>query len=174
MAIRRILLLHNLIFAYGGIPLIYMGDEIGQLNDHSYLEDPDLVNDSRWIHRPFMDWEKAAERHDPQTITGRIYSGLCKLIAARKQTEVLHAETAVYPIWTHNEHVFGLLRDNPRGRLLILANVTEEPQIVSRDRLHELGFYGLLHNRLDEQPINMLHDLTLEPYKVVWLQQAEQ
>jgi amylosucrase len=174
MAIRRILLLHNLIFAYGGIPLIYMGDEIGELNDHSYLEDPDLVNDSRWIHRPFMDWEKAAERHDPQTITGRIYSGLCKLIAARKQTEVLHAETAVYPIWTHNEHVFGLLRDNPRGRLLILANVTEEPQIVSRDRLHELGFHGLLHNRLDEQPINMLHDLTLEPYKVVWLQQAEQ
>ncbi len=174
MAIRRILLLHNLIFAYGGIPLIYMGDEIGLLNDHSYLEDPDLANDSRWIHRPFMDWEKAAERHDPQTITGRLHSGLCQLIAARKRTEVLHAETTVYPIWTHNDHIFGLLRDNPRGRLLVLANVTEAPQTVSRHRLHELGFRGLLHNRLDEQPINMWHDLTLEPYQVVWLQQAEQ
>ena len=172
MAIRRILLLHNLIFAYGGIPLIYMGDEIGQLNDHSYLEDPDLANDSRWIHRPFMDWEKAAERHDPQTITGRIYSGLCQLIAARKRTAVLHAETAVYPLWTHNDHVFGLLRDNPRGRLLILANVTEAHQTVGRDRLRELGFTGLLINRLTEQPIDMWQDLTLEPYQAVWLQQA--
>ena len=172
LAIRRILLLHNLIFAYGGIPLIYMGDEIGQLNDHSYLEDPDLANDSRWIHRPFMDWEKTAERHDPQTITGRIYQGLCQLIEARKRTVVLHAETAVYPIWTHNDHVFGLLRDNPRGRLLILANVTEEPQTVSHDRLQQLNFSGLLYNRLTEKPINMWQDLTLEPYQVVWLQQA--
>ncbi|MBK8905409.1 MAG: alpha-amylase family protein [Anaerolineaceae bacterium] len=170
LAIRRILLLHNLIFAYGGIPLIYMGDEIGLLNDYSYLENPDLANDSRWIHRPFMDWAKAAERHDPQTITGRIFSALCQLIAARKRTKVLHAETAVYPTWTHNDHVFGLLRDNPRGRLLILANVTEAPQIVSRDRLRELGFTGLLINRLTEQPIDMWQDLTLEPYQAVWLQ----
>jgi amylosucrase len=172
MAIRRILLLHNLIFAYGGIPLLYMGDEIGQLNDHSYLEDPDLANDSRWIHRPFMDWDKAAERHDPQTVTGRIYLGLCQLIEARKRTALLHAETAVYPTWTHNDHVLGLLRDNPRGRLLILANVTEEPQIASHDRLHQLGFSGLLYDRLTEKPINMWQDVTLEPYQVVWLQQA--
>ena len=172
MAIRRILLLHNLIFAYGGIPLLYMGDEIGQLNDHSYLKDPDLANDSRWIHRPFMDWEKAAERHNPQTITGRIYLGLCQLIAARKRTALLHAETAVYPTWTHNDHVLGLLRDNPRGRLLILANVTEQPQTISRERLQQLSFTGLLYDRLTEKPINMWQDVTLEPYQVVWLQQA--
>ena len=172
MAIRRILFLHNIIFAYGGIPLIYMGDEIGLLNDHSYLEDPDFANDSRWIHRPFMDWEKAVERHDANTITGRIYQGLCQLIAARKRTDVLRAETAVYPIWTYNDHVLGLLRDNPRGRLLILANVTEQPQTVSRDRLQRLGFHGLLHNQITRQPIQMWHDLILEPYQAVWLQQA--
>jgi amylosucrase len=172
MAVRRILLLHSLIFAYGGIPLLYMGDELGQLNDHSYLENPDLVTDSRWIHRPFMDWGKAAERHDPQTITGRIYMNLCQLIQARRRTPVLHAETAVYPVWTHNDHVFGLLRDNPRGRLLILANVTEENQTVSRERLNGLGFHGLLLNHITEQPINMWQDLTLAPYQTVWLQQA--
>ncbi len=172
LAIRRILLLHNLIFAYGGIPLLYMGDEIGLLNDYSYLENPDKANDSRWIHRPFMNWDKAAERHDPHTITGRIYNGLCQLVAARKRVAVLHAETAVYPIWTYNDHVFGLLRDNPRGRLLILANVTEAHQTVARHRLRELGFTGLLINRLTEQPIDMWQDLTLEPYQAAWLQQA--
>ena len=172
LAIRRILLLHSLIFAYGGIPLIYMGDEIGLLNDHSYLDDPDLAEDSRWIHRPHMDWEKAADRHNPKSITGRIYQGLCQLIAARQRTKVLHAETAVYPVWANNDHVFALLRDNPRGRLLILANVTENHQTVSRHRLRELGFTGLLINRLTEQPVDMWQDLTLEPYQAVWLQQA--
>ncbi|MEZ4592115.1 MAG: alpha-amylase family protein [Chloroflexota bacterium] len=172
LAIRRILLLHSLIFAYGGIPLIYMGDEIGLLNDHSYLDDPDLAEDSRWIHRPHMDWQKAAERHNEQTITGRIYQGIGQLIAARQRTTVLHAETAVYPVWANNDHVFALLRDNPRGRLLILANVTEAHQTISRHRLRELGFTGLLINRLTEQPVDMWQDLTLEPYQAVWLQQA--
>lgn len=174
MAIRRILLLHSVIFAYGGIPLIYMGDEIGQLNDHSYLENPDLANDSRWLHRPFMDWEKAALRHDRQTITGRIYNGLCQLVQARKCTEVLHAETAVHPIWTHNDQVLGILRDSPRGRLLILANVTEQPQTVGRGRLQQLGFNGLLHDQISQQPISLWGDLTLEPYQTLWLQPAPQ
>lgn len=172
LAIRRILLLHNVIFAFGGIPLIYMGDEIGMMNDSSYLDDPHLANDSRWIHRPFMDWEKAAERHDPQTISGRIYSNLCQLIQARQRTELLHAETAVSPIWTYNDHVLGLLRHSPRGRLLILANVTEMPQTISHERLKQLNFDGLLHNQLTQQPINRWSDLALEPYQVVWLQKA--
>lgn len=170
LAIRRILLLHNIIFAFGGIPLIYMGDEVGLMNDSSYLDDPHLANDSRWIHRPFMDWEKVAERHAPQTISGRIYGNLCQLIQARQRTELLHAETAVSPIWTHNDHVLGLLRHSPRGRLLILANVTEVPQTVSQERLKQLNFDGLLHNQLTQQPINLWLDLTLEPYQVVWLQ----
>jgi amylosucrase len=170
MAIRRILLLHNVIFAFGGIPLIYMGDEIGLMNDNSYLDDPNLADDSRWIHRPFMDWDKAAERNDPNTISGRIYLGLCQLIQARQQTEMLHAETAVTPIWTHNDHVLGLLRHSPRGRLLILANVTEQQQTVSRDRLKQLNFGGLLHDQLTQQPINLGADPVLEPYQIVWLQ----
>ena len=29
---------------YGGLPLIYMGDEMGMLNDPSYLDDPNLAN----------------------------------------------------------------------------------------------------------------------------------
>ncbi len=172
MAIRRILLLHNIIFAFGGIPLIYMGDEIGLMNDSSYLDDPNLADDSRWIHRPFMDWEKAAERHNPQTVTGRIYQGLSQLIEARKRTELLHAETAVTPIWTHNDHVLGLLRHSPRGRLLVLANVTERPQNISRKRLKQLNFTGLLHDQISQQPINLWFDLILEPYQVVWLCQA--
>jgi magnesium chelatase family protein len=35
LAIRRILLIHGIILTVGGIPLIYLGDEIGTLNDYT-------------------------------------------------------------------------------------------------------------------------------------------
>ncbi|MEJ2750023.1 MAG: alpha-amylase family protein, partial [Anaerolineae bacterium] len=59
LAVRRIILLHAMILAFGGIPLLYMGDELGLLNDMSYLDDPNLASDNRWLHRPWMDWELA-------------------------------------------------------------------------------------------------------------------
>ena len=52
LAIRRVLLLHAVAFAHGGLPLIYMGDELGLLNDASYLDDPHRRDDNRWMHRP--------------------------------------------------------------------------------------------------------------------------
>lgn len=171
LAIRRILLLFNLIFAFGGIPLIYMGDEIALLNDYSYLDDPALAEDNRWLHRPYMDWEKAEERHDWKTVTGRVFRGVCRLGIARKHTLPLHAEAGIYAVWTHNEHVFGLLRASPRGRILVLANFSEEGQRVPRHRLHEMGFEGALVNRLDNREFGDEPDIALEPYEAVWLEQ---
>ena len=51
-AVDRILMGHALIASFGGIPLIYMGDEIALLNDHGYLADPEHAHDSRWIAPP--------------------------------------------------------------------------------------------------------------------------
>ncbi len=63
LAVKRILLLHSIIISYTGIPLLYSGDEIGQLNDWSYKEIPEHAGDSRWLHRGKMDW-KAAEKEE--------------------------------------------------------------------------------------------------------------
>lgn len=172
LAIGRILLLHSMIFSFGGIPLLYMGDELGLLNDKSYLHNPDLANDSRWMHRPPMDWEKAAERHDAESITGRIYQGLHHLITVRKSLFPLHAAASTYPVWTHNDSVFGVIRESQRGRLLILGNFSERPQTISRQRLDEMGFWGLLHDHLQGEPIALYGDLVLRPYQSLWLQQA--
>jgi amylosucrase len=56
-AISKILMLHGIILSYGGIPLIYAGDEIGTLNDYSFTKDFDHKNDSRWVNRPMQDWK---------------------------------------------------------------------------------------------------------------------
>ena len=64
LAVRRILLLHSVILSIGGIPLIYLGDEVGTLNDYAYANDPAKAGDSRWVHRPATDWQQMARRHD--------------------------------------------------------------------------------------------------------------
>jgi len=169
LAIRRILLLHNMILVFGGIPLLYMGDEIGLLNDVHYRDDPHLAGDNRWMHRPSMDWDLAQKRHDEDRIAGRIFQNLVRSIRIRKLTPALHAGAGTLPVWTHNEQVLGLVRESPRGRLLILANFSEDKQHVPAHRLHELGFEGVLADRLTGQEFESWHGVNLQPYASMWL-----
>jgi amylosucrase len=170
LALRRILLLHSMILAFGGLPLLYMGDEIGLLNDESYLADPNLAGDNRWLHRPAMDWQRAAQRHEETSVEGRLFQGLVKLINTRKRTTPFHAQAGAYPVWTHNEHVFGLIRTSPRGKVLVLGNFSDQPQTVPAYRLAEMGFGGELLDLVEERPCPGWRDLSLGPYGFVWLQ----
>lgn len=174
LAVRRILLLHAMILVLNGIPIIYMGDELGLLNDRRYLDDPHLADDNRWIHRPYLDWNQAGQRHDWQTVTARIFHATCDMIQARKHTLSLHAEARCYAVWTHNEQVFGMIRASARGRLLVLANFTERDQTVPRHRVHDMGFKGELVDRLEGKVLDSWSDLKLEPYRVLWLEQVSE
>ncbi len=169
-AVQRILLLHSMILAFGGIPLLYMGDEIGLLNDYSFKDEASLAADNRWIHRPVMDWQKAEERNDWASVTGRIFQGFKQLIEARKRTGAFHARAGAHPVWTHNEHVFGLIRESPRGRVLILGNFSDAAQTVPAYRLLEMGFNQSLANLIDGGEIAGWQDLTIEGYGSYWLQ----
>lgn len=60
LAIERILMAHAVFIGYGGgIPLTYMGDELGMLNHYGYALEPVHKDDNRWLRRPKMDWAKA-------------------------------------------------------------------------------------------------------------------
>jgi len=129
LAIERIALMYHVVMTVGGIPLIYLGDEIGTLNDYSYLEDPDKKFDSRWVHRPAADWEKYAKRLDPKTIEGRVYQSLRQMITFRKANGALQGGSLEI-VNTENDHVLGYSRANENQRLVIFANFSEEPQSV--------------------------------------------
>lgn len=45
------LMLHAYMFTQSGIPMLYSGDEIGQVNDYSYKGNPLKREDSRYLHR---------------------------------------------------------------------------------------------------------------------------
>jgi amylosucrase len=73
-AIERILLAYSIAMSTGGIPLIYLGDEVGQLNDYSYVNDPDKMDDSRWVHRPHFPEQRYAERKTLSSQSGQLYA----------------------------------------------------------------------------------------------------
>ncbi len=172
LAVRRILLLHSIILAYGGIPLIYMGDELGLLNDFSFCSDPLKVNDNRWMHRPPMNWQQAEQRHHPASIVGRIYSGLQRMIALRAATPAFHSASKTQPMWADNPHVFAFYRHHPCGRVLLLANFHEYEQTVAADIMWHSGLRGEIRNLLNPhgfRPTADYYRIHLGPYESMWL-----
>lgn len=169
LAVRRICLLHSIILSIGGIPLLYLGDEVGWLNDYSYRSDPAKTTDSRWVHRPPIDWAKLARRQDPTTVEGRIYAQICHLIALRKGHPGF-AGNQMEVINIGNDQVFAYLRTHADQRIVVLANFTEQEQTL---KANELRLYGLSYQFSDlisGQPLHLLSDeLRLEPYQVMWL-----
>jgi len=129
LAIERIALMYHVVMTVGGIPLIYLGDEVGILNDYSFLEDPDKKDDSRWVHRPAADWESYAKRLDPKTIEGRVFQSLRQMISFRKAHSALQGGS-LEVVNTGNDHVLGYSRANENQRLVIFANFSEEPQVL--------------------------------------------
>jgi len=129
LAIRRILLLHGIILTIGGIPLIYLGDEIATLNDYTYRDDPNKARDSRWVHRPRADWNKYGKRNDPISVEGRVYQGLQSLIKLRMENEVFSgSELEIIP--SENEHVLAFTRIYAGHRAVVFANFSESLQTI--------------------------------------------
>ena len=161
-AIRRILLLHGVIFTIGGMPLIYLGDEIGMLNDYDYGKDVGKVGDDRWLHRPSFDWEKAERRRDPDTVEGRIFGGVLKLSIIRKNNDAFQGTRTDF-VDTGNQHVFAYFRVHAGQSVLCLANFSEHPQDVSATRLRQLGMRKTFTDLVAGQSIVATQVLHLEP-----------
>jgi amylosucrase len=172
MSLRRILLCHALIFGYGGVPLIYMGDELGLAGDHSYLEDPNRRDDNRWLHRPRMDWKKAARRTSPGTLEHALFSGIRALVDARKRVPHLHGATPVEVVEEPHPHVFSFVRRHPFGVLLALHNFTEEVRYASLDLPRSLGIAAPVDRISGRAPRVLGGDVELSPYEVLWLTDA--
>lgn len=170
LALRRLLLIHSVILSTGGIPLIYLGDELATVNDYRYQSDPKKQVDSRWTHRQQHDWEVAELRHNAKTIQGHMYSGLKRMIDIRKATPLLGSgSTTFFP--TQNEHVLGYIRSQS---ILCLCNFSEHEQTVSRD---VLAAYTTLdktaYDLLNDSEITVGREIVLEPYQFLWLRYSD-
>jgi hypothetical protein len=170
LAIRRILLLHNVILTIGGIPLLYLGDEIGTLNDYSYRDDPVKAEDTRWIHRPYADQEGYALRKDIQSIPGQLYQGFRELIELRKNTPALSQASPDF-IHFENPHLLGYWRGNEEQQILILNNFSDFPQVLDQEELEHAGIVLPYNDMMTGESFEMDADIKLAPFQFLWLVQ---
>ncbi|NBO20877.1 MAG: DUF3459 domain-containing protein [Rhodobacteraceae bacterium] len=170
LAVQRILMGHALIAAYGGIPLIFMGDEIGLLNDYTYTDTPDHAHDSRWIHRPMMDWWAAGDRARPGSDAARLFAGIKHILARRAATPALHGANPTQILNIGNPRLFALRRDAPTGAVVCLFNFGEDWQALPQDWAHHAGARRMWDG-LSQAPV-VAHDgmISLPPYARVWLE----
>ena len=171
-SVRRILLLYGVAITIGGIPLIYLGDELAALNDYSFNEDREKLGDTRWVHRPPLDEARLAERHDRATASGQVFHGLMRLLQVRQQNRAFNSADTEF-IDTQNPHVFGYFRRHEGQSVLVLANFSEKPQMVAARLLRTLGFRKTVTDILKGAIIVATDELELEPYQMAALLAAD-
>ncbi len=150
LSIKKIVLLHSIILSFGGIPLIYYGDAVGALNDKSYLTDEYKKADSRWVHRPYMNWDLTARRNQSATIEYQIFSSLKKMIAVRKELNAFADHNNRELLDVDNPHLFVFSRfENIKrySRVLVLCNFDMNPQSLNIEDLRKKGFLQYNHVR---------------------------
>lgn len=168
LAVRRIILLHGIIMTIGGMPLIYLGDEIAMPNDYTFESDHEKHTDSRWVHRPPFDWERSERRHDDTTPEGRIYLGIQRLIQLRTQSLAFdRAETEFVDVG--NDHVLAYFRNQEEHSALVIANFSENSQEIAAKRLRSLGLRKTVVDTFKGEVITAGRQLELEPYQLMVL-----
>ncbi|MBC7723656.1 MAG: alpha-amylase family protein [Burkholderiaceae bacterium] len=178
-AIGRIHLAHSIALSTGGVPLLYLGDEVGQLNDYGYLDDPAHAGDSRWANRPAYPAAAYADRNDPGTDAGAIYLGLRRLIEVRSRTPEFAGST-LHAFDTHNPHVLGYQRPGGehlgdhlgqhlggQGEVLCLANFGDTDELVDGRTLS--GFAADAHELTRDESVSLTGGLRLRPHEFAWL-----
>ena len=124
-AIDKDVMLHAYMFMQSGIPVLYSGDEIGQVNDYTYKKDPNKAEDSRYIHRGAMRWDLARNIDDPATVEGRVFARLDRLERIRKSEKVFVSYADTWTIDTWEAGVLGIGRYYEGEKLIGLFNFSE-------------------------------------------------
>jgi amylosucrase len=175
-AVSKIIMLHGLILAYGGIPMIYGGDELGTLNDYSYLEDEGKQQDSRWVNRPSHHWPTIKEELSRKNgVVAEIHQQLKHLIALRKELPCLADHNNLDLLELGNRHIFAFERKcNNSSGIVVLANFENSPQVIDSTFLKNLGYIkkGRLQELTKGEKTKLQSGLLeLEPYELLWFQQ---
>jgi len=172
-AIAKILMMHGIILTYGGIPMIYAGDEIGTLNDYTYQQNEDHVNDNRWVNRPIHNWTVVSElkknNNNPSAI---IFDRLKNMIRLRKEHSEFADSNNLKIHGCPNPHIFVYQQTNENKNVWVLSNFNEVTETLHISWLLSIGIHAGKNSMdlLTGKPIVLTHnELPLKPYQQLWV-----
>ncbi|MCG8384560.1 MAG: alpha-amylase family protein [Cytophagales bacterium] len=170
-AIRRIILLHAIMLSYGGIPMLYYGDELATLNDYTFFKEEERQDDNRWVHRPKIDWGRAEQRKKRGTPEHAVFSALKRMIKIRSNTEEWADQNNTQVIETGNEYLFAFTRLGTNASTLTIANFKDKTQIISANWVADQNFpLDHLWDKYSGRKVTFKGaNLHLAPYKFLWL-----
>ena len=168
-AFARMFLAHAIVAAWGGIPVVWSGDEIASPGDPNWASEPGHENDNRWVHRPRVTDEDRARRLQQGTDAQRAFDGIAHIARVRRGLPMLHSEAPVQVLTDTEDGLLVLVRRHPSGTLVGVFNVTSEHRAFPYDRLLELGLTDP-HEVLSGHSV-VLHDgrVWLPPYAAWWM-----
>tara|TARA_R100000027_G_scaffold20938_1_gene15133 strand:- start:9213 stop:11171 length:1959 start_codon:yes stop_codon:yes gene_type:complete len=170
-AIRRMKMVYGVMCAATGIPLVFLGEEWGILNDYDFENDPDKADDSRWVHRVRMDWSLTKELKKKNSVPKEIFLILQSLFATRKKLPAFRGNQ-MRLLYITNPHVLGFVRSHDASYAAIYANFSEHEQKVDLAELRTLGLSHFLKDALTGREYSTRRTTILEPYDLLWLEES--
>ncbi|MDA8745520.1 alpha-amylase family glycosyl hydrolase [Rubripirellula amarantea] len=177
LSVRRMLLLQSVTLSIGGIPLLYLGEEWGMLNDYEFVQDPAKAGDTRWVHRPKMRWEflddlketlDADDALADRSIRRQIFRALQRMIEKRKHLAAFAGQD-IQLYATGNPHLLCFARIHAGSRILVVANFSEHPQQIDGNLLRTAGLARFFENTLSDKQYSTEQPVQLEAYESLWL-----
>ena len=129
-AITKDVMLHAYMFTQSGIPMLYSGDEIGQVNDYTYKDDPEKAPDSRYIHRGKFNWDLVDNIGNKESVQGKIFQSLDKLEAIRRNEAVFNTDAEVYTKDYSDQSVLWIIRRAEGEELHAVFNFSDYPKTI--------------------------------------------
>jgi amylosucrase len=136
-ALNRLVLLQTVTYIAGGIPLLYLGDEVAVLNRYDYVDDTTQAADSRWVHRPLWSDALAAQRHDQKTPAGRIFEAFVRLAQIRRDHPVLGVQ-ALTVLEAGHPSVLAFAKEGAGKRITLVGNFADHPVTLAADTVERL------------------------------------
>lgn len=168
MALRRMRMAYGVLCAAAGIPLIFMGEEWGLLNDYGFEDDPDKGDDSRWVHRVKMDWELPKELRKRKSVPKQVFRTLQKFFSLRKEIPAFRGNR-MRLLYMANPHVMGFVRWHDASFAVIIANFSEEEQTIDLKELRAMGMGHFFKDARTSREFGTRKKIVLEPYDILWL-----
>ncbi len=172
LAIARVVASYSLVMSFGGIPVIWMGDEIALLNDYDWDQELGHQGDNRWVHRPKMKWE-IIDQIGKNPLAQRVLSKIRHLVAVRKSLPQLEASVEAEVLDIMDPSILPLVRRHHEGSILILTNVSEGVRYYPISEISKIG----ISNPFDALTSQYLRAdqngyLRFEPYDHLWIIQG--